>query len=555
MNSGETVTFSAGGRGVDMDGNDIIGSNEGLLTAGRPFAAITNRDGLQQTVAEMMQLVRVIQVGMDVDGDGKPDLDAARLYFLGSSLGGNYGIPFQSLEPTIRAGSMSFAGAPRAEANRLSSAFRGVIGTLLQDRIPSLINAPGVTQIGGANIPAPYFNENKPLRNLPPLMNNVVGAMDIQRVMDYQIWINKLSDPGSWAPYLRKKSLAGMAPRPIHLLVAKGDMTVPVPTAMEIIRAGDLADVTTYFRFDLVRAKDSTITATNPHVINTGTNAANGPTISAIAVAMQEQVAAFFEVDGAKITQPVPAEFFEVPIKLPLPENIEFSTNATPIQAPVNSAIFDSALSPGSLFTIFGQTNAIMGEQSAGSGTLPTTLGGVMVSINGKPAPLTYVGRTQINGQVPFETVASGAIAQVIANGTSGAQVPFVISQIAPRLFSGQGNICIAQNEDGTLITANNPVKTGRYIGAYMLGIGAVTPAALSGEPTRSVPVASPVSPVSALLGGRKIVPTYVGMIPGYVGIAQVDLLIPLDMGAGLQGFSVTVGTAASNTCQIAVAK
>ena len=69
---GGPVTFSAGGRGIDQDGDGVIGSSEGLSTAA-PRDVLFFTDGIRQTAADLMQLVRVIQVGMDVDGDGQHD--------------------------------------------------------------------------------------------------------------------------------------------------------------------------------------------------------------------------------------------------------------------------------------------------------------------------------------------------------------------------------------------------------------------------------------------------------------------------------------------------
>jgi adhesin/invasin len=302
----------------------------------------------------------------------------------------------------------------------------------------------------------------------------------------------------------------------------------------------------------LAYAQNPSIPTRNPHIFSTSIDI---PSLAAAATGAQEQLATFFETDGARIIHPAPADLFEVPIKLPLAENLEYVTAGQPVQPPLDSAIYQTALSPGSLFTIFGQTNSVGGEQSAGSGNLPTTLGGVMVSINGKPAPLLYVGPNQINGQVPYETATTGAIAQVIANGISAAQVPFVVSPVAPKLFIGQGNICIAQNEDGTLNSASNPVRAGHYVGAYLIGLGAVNPSVATGAPARPVPLSMPPGPVSASLGGRSLSPTYLGLIPGYVGVGEVDLLVPSDMTGGLLNFAVTVGNATSNTCQIAVGK
>ena len=40
--------------------------------------------------------------------------------------------------------------------------------------------------------------------------------------------------------------------------------------------------------------------------------------------------------------------------------------------------------------------------------TVPTTLGGVQVLVNGQPSPITYVSPSQINFVVPFEAPTSG---------------------------------------------------------------------------------------------------------------------------------------------------
>src|SRR6266581_5875481 len=68
---GDPITFLAGGRGIDQDGNGMIGFDEGLRAIS-PRTIVSNRDGLRQTVVDLMQLVRVIEVGMDVDGDTAP---------------------------------------------------------------------------------------------------------------------------------------------------------------------------------------------------------------------------------------------------------------------------------------------------------------------------------------------------------------------------------------------------------------------------------------------------------------------------------------------------
>ena len=79
-----SVTFPAGGRGVDQNHDGQIGTSEGL-EASSPRRLQLVREGVLQTVADLVQLVRVIQTGVDIDDDGRSDLDPSRIYWLGQS--------------------------------------------------------------------------------------------------------------------------------------------------------------------------------------------------------------------------------------------------------------------------------------------------------------------------------------------------------------------------------------------------------------------------------------------------------------------------------------
>jgi len=62
------VSVPAGGRGIDQDGNGSIDSTEGV-NAIAPLGIISSRDGLRQTVVDLMALVRVMETGgVDVNG-------------------------------------------------------------------------------------------------------------------------------------------------------------------------------------------------------------------------------------------------------------------------------------------------------------------------------------------------------------------------------------------------------------------------------------------------------------------------------------------------------
>jgi hypothetical protein len=250
---GAPVTFSAGGRGFDQNGDGVIGSTEGLSAF--PLTNIVgDRDGLRQTAIDLMQLVREIRVGMDVDGDGTPDLDPSRIYYLGQSLGGIYGTIFLAVEPNVLFGVPNVPGGSLLQIARLSPDFRVLVALALAIRTPSLLNEP-----------FPNFNEALPLRDQPPLINTVPGADAIQQYLDHSDWVGQAGDPVAYAPYLQKAPLSGMPGKSVIIQFAKGDQTVPNPTSSALIRAGALTDRTTYYRNDLAFAADSSVPK-NPHI-------------------------------------------------------------------------------------------------------------------------------------------------------------------------------------------------------------------------------------------------------------------------------------------------
>ena len=318
LRTGNTpVSVPAGGRGFDQDGNGAIDSTEGV-NAAPPRTIIGSRDGLRQTVVDLMQLVRQVEVGMDIDGDGTADLDAQRIYYAGQSFGGIYGTKLLGIEPNIKAGVPNVPGGSIAEVARLG-AFRFLTAATLATRQPQLLNLPPTP-----NVPVPFnlnFNENMPLRDLPPVVNNVPGATAIAQVLDRFEWVQQSGNPVSYAPLIRKSPLAGSAAKPVIVQFAKGDVTVPNPTTSAILRAGELQDRATYFRNDLAFAASPGIPK-NPHTFLTNIAI---PAAAPYAIAAQSQIAAFFASNGALTIDPDgPAPLFEVPVVLPLPEGLNF---------------------------------------------------------------------------------------------------------------------------------------------------------------------------------------------------------------------------------------
>src|SRR5262249_50497242 len=83
-----------------------------------------------------------------------------------------------------------------------------------------------------------------------------------------------------------------------------------------------LADRATFERTDLAFAEDPAVQR-DPHAFISLIDNPD-PLVAAIARGAQVESATFFASDGQTIIHPEPARFFEVPIHLPLPEDLNY---------------------------------------------------------------------------------------------------------------------------------------------------------------------------------------------------------------------------------------
>src|SRR5437867_206169 len=295
------VTLPSGGRGIDQNGNGTIDSTEGVSAVGAQ-SLIGNRDGLRQTTIDLMQLVKVLKAGVDVDGNGAPDLSTSRIYYAGQSFGGIYGVQLLGLEPDIRAGVPNVPGGSFMEAARLGD-FRPPVGLARLFQFPSLNNAVPIPPLFTS------FNENIPFRG-EAIRTASPDQTAIQAVIDNTEWAQQAANPAAYAPFIT---------RPVIIQFARGDKTVPNPTATAILRAGKLASRATIFRNDLAFAANPAVNK-NPHTFLTSITGAG----ASYALAAQLQIATFFASDGAITIDPDgPAPFFETPTSM-LPEDLAF---------------------------------------------------------------------------------------------------------------------------------------------------------------------------------------------------------------------------------------
>jgi uncharacterized protein (TIGR03437 family) len=224
------------------------------------------------------------------------------------------------------------------------------------------------------------------------------------------------------------------------------------------------------------------------------------------------------------------------------------------IDAVVNAASFMPGGAPRSLQTIFG-SNLATSTATANIVPLPTTLGGVTVTIGSTQVPLLYVSPTQINFQAPTELSTGQAVVTVSPSPTNTASAPFKVDPSAPGIFLQiQGNVmkAAALNADNSINGPSNPAPAGGYIQMFLTGVGPVNPPIPTGQLSPLTPLSFAQHAVSATIGSRVATVQFAGAGPLSV-IDQVNLQIPLDLSAGNYPVVISIDGVRSNSALITV--
>ena len=196
---------------------------------------------------------------------------------------------------------------------------------------------------------------------------------------------------------------------------------------------------------------------------------------------------------------------------------------------------------------------------------LPFTLGGASVTVTdntGSQAamPLFYAGPQQINAQIP-DGVHTGPAVLTIATPSGGIQSTVMLATVAPGLISANGDgkgaaaaQVVTTHADGT--------QTFGYAYNYPCAPGTCTTAPIGfggpGDQTALVFYGTGIrnraalSDVTVEVGSQSLPAAYAGAAPTYVGLDQVNVLLPRSLaGSGTVSLSVSVAGTASNVLMV----
>ena len=228
---------------------------------------------------------------------------------------------------------------------------------------------------------------------------------------------------------------------------------------------------------------------------------------------------------------------------------------AAPLVTIVNAADYapDKILAPDGIGAAFGQFKTTGGASyNATSLPLPSTLGGISVTINGRTAGIGFAGPTQVNLVVPTD-LSDGPATIIVRNvdGTTSTGT-FTIVRSRPGIFSsnsyGSGAPAGQVYNNGVVSAVGNPDGTPREISAGTSEQPTTLVLYLTG--LRKAPAQNPndgngvAEAVKVTFNGVEVTPDYAGEVQGFVGLDQINVRIPW----ALSGFgSISVKVLVSN--------
>ncbi len=226
-----------------------------------------------------------------------------------------------------------------------------------------------------------------------------------------------------------------------------------------------------------------------------------------------------------------------------------------------NGASFAAGVTPGSIATIFGTrlTKDVTGIVLADRLPLPAQLKGTSVTVSGLAAPLFAVanvdGREQINLQVPYEVTGQPAATIVVNNnGLTSAPVQVDVLLAHPGIFTVDGSAgAILHGSSFQPVAPSNPAAAGEAVVLYATGLGPVSPAPPNGMAASASPLSRTAIPPVVTLGGLPAEVLFSGLAPGFVGLYQVNVVIPLSAPSGILDVVIRMGDQASKAVKIAV--
>jgi uncharacterized protein (TIGR03437 family) len=214
---------------------------------------------------------------------------------------------------------------------------------------------------------------------------------------------------------------------------------------------------------------------------------------------------------------------------------INIMASTVSITAVANGASVQAGFASATWVSIFGanlsQTTQTWQGSDFVNGLLPTSLGGVSVTVNGLPAYVGYISPTQVNVLAPDDATVGAVQVQVTAAQGKSNSFAAQKQQFAPAFFTTGGSYVAAQHADYTYVgkpglisgVTTQPAKPGETILLYGTGFGPTSPPLPSAQLVTTP--AHLANSVQVTIGGVVAPVAYAGLVEA--GLYQFNVTVP----------------------------
>ena len=224
---------------------------------------------------------------------------------------------------------------------------------------------------------------------------------------------------------------------------------------------------------------------------------------------------------------------------------VKLATGPPVITSVLNGASYQPGIEAGSWVVIKGTNLAntnpgrIWNSADFVDGNLPTSLDGVSVTIDGKPAFVYYISPTQINVQAPSDSALGTVNVVVDNNGAVSPPATAQLQTVAPAFFLyGATNYAIASRLLDYALVGDPSVEPGAVAARpgdtlilWGTGFGATNPPVAAGTTVRGAPAATSTPTVTV---GHMSVPVISAVLTtGSAGLYQVTIQLPSNVPTG----------------------
>jgi uncharacterized protein (TIGR03437 family) len=215
-----------------------------------------------------------------------------------------------------------------------------------------------------------------------------------------------------------------------------------------------------------------------------------------------------------------------------------------------NAASFQPAFASATWVSVYGanlsQSTYTWQTSDFVNGQLPTSLQGVSVMIDGKPAYVEFISPTQINVLAPDDATTGNVQVQVTTAQQNSNSLSAQKTQFAPAFFAYDGGAYVAaEHADYSLVGPTNilpgvttaPAKPGETILLYATGFGPTSPPLPTGQlVTDPGPL---LNPVEVTIGGVAANVSFSGLVGP--GLYQFNVTVP-NVPNGDAALAATIG-------------